>query len=93
MAPLLARIIGLPHRRESCWDRVVRITSETVTDGIREQRFTIGDIPGVLWTPAGAAAVLGLIGSDWLTEIAARITIPVEFVLQWDDEGSRGTPS
>ena len=33
------------------------------------------------------AAVLGLIRSDWLTEIAARITIPVEFVLQWDDEG------
>jgi hypothetical protein len=24
---------------------------------------------------------------DWLTDIAARITIPVEFVLQWDDEG------
>jgi len=29
-----------------------------------------------------------LIGSDWLTGIAARITIPVEFVLQWDDEGN-----
>jgi dienelactone hydrolase len=214
------RIIGLPHRRESCWDRVVRITSETVADGIREQLFTIEDIPGVLWTPAGGsgprplvlighgggqhkkepgvlsrafpyvascgfavaaidapgtgdrpqhpeirrlvaviqerqaagepagpawpalcetvasqlipdwqatldalqelgsvgdsqpvgyyglsqggemgirlaaaepritAAVLGLIGSDRLTEIATRITIPVEFVLQWDDEGN-----
>ena len=31
--------------------------------------------------------MLGLTGSDWLTGIAARITIPVEFVLQWDDEG------
>lgn len=30
----------------------MRITSETVADGIREQLFTIGDIPGVLWTPA-----------------------------------------
>ncbi len=30
----------------------MRITSETVSDGIREQLFTIGDIPGVLWTPA-----------------------------------------
>ena len=37
--------------------------------------------------PRITAAVLGLIGSDWLTGIAARITIPVAFVLQWDDEG------
>jgi hypothetical protein len=142
----------------------VRITSDTVAGGIREQLFTVGDVPGVLWTPADGpgprplvlighgggqhkkepgvlsrafpyvascgfavaaidapgvgdrpedpeimrlvaviqermgirlvaaepritAAVLGLIGSDWLTGIAARITIPVEFVLQWDDEG------
>jgi dienelactone hydrolase len=33
----------------------VHITSETVTDGIREQLFTIGEIPGVLWTPADAS--------------------------------------
>jgi dienelactone hydrolase len=209
----------LLRRRESCWNPVVRITSEAVADGIREQLFTIGDIPGVLWTPAEGpgprplvlighgggqhkkepgvlsrafpyvascgfavaaidapgtgdrpehpeirrlvaavqereaageaagpawpalceivasqlipdwqatpdalqklgsvgdsqpvgyyglsqggemgirlvaaepritAAVLGLTGSAWLTDIAARITIPVEFVLQWDDEG------
>ena len=37
--------------------------------------------------PRITAAVLGLIGNDWLTPIAARITIPVEFVMQWDDEG------
>jgi hypothetical protein len=37
--------------------------------------------------PRIKAAVLGLVGSDWLTEIAAQITTPVEFVLQWDDEG------
>ena len=37
--------------------------------------------------PRITATVLGLIGNDWLTPIAARITIPVEFVLQWDDEG------
>jgi hypothetical protein len=88
----------------------MRITSETVAGGIREQLFTVGDVPGVLWTPAEGsgprplvlighgggqhkkepgvisrafpyvatccfavepritAAVLGLIGSDWLTE-------------------------
>jgi dienelactone hydrolase len=30
----------------------VRVISETVAGGIREQLFTVGDIPGVLWTPA-----------------------------------------
>jgi predicted dienelactone hydrolase len=30
----------------------MRITAEAVADGIREQLFTVGDIPGVLWTPA-----------------------------------------
>ncbi|WJK36996.1 alpha/beta fold hydrolase [Solwaraspora sp. WMMA2065] len=38
--------------------------------------------------PRITAAVLGLVGSEWLTGIAARITIPVEFLLQWDDEGN-----
>ncbi|MEU8076703.1 alpha/beta hydrolase [Catellatospora citrea] len=38
--------------------------------------------------PRITAAVLGLIGSDWLIDTAARITVPVEFVLQWDDEGN-----
>ena len=32
------------------------------------------------------AAVLGLMGHETLTEPASRITVPVEFVLQWDDE-------
>jgi dienelactone hydrolase len=29
--------------------------SKTVCDGVSEQLFTLGDIPGVLWAPAGAA--------------------------------------
>src|SRR2546430_17694653 len=29
--------------------------SETVADGVSERLFTVGDIPGVLWSPAGAA--------------------------------------
>src|SRR5712691_8347298 len=32
------------------------------------------------------AAILGLMGHETLAEPAARITVPVEFVLQWDDE-------
>jgi uncharacterized lipoprotein YbaY len=30
--------------------------------------------------------VLGLGGSPALAEIATRITVPVEFLIQWDDE-------
>uniref|UniRef100_UPI00210E6B2E dienelactone hydrolase family protein n=1 Tax=Streptomyces odontomachi TaxID=2944940 RepID=UPI00210E6B2E len=38
--------------------------------------------------PRITAAVLGLIGSEWLIDAATRITVPVGFVLQWDDEGT-----
>jgi pimeloyl-ACP methyl ester carboxylesterase len=33
----------------------MRFTSETTSDGVSERLFTIGDIPGVLWSPADAA--------------------------------------
>jgi dienelactone hydrolase len=36
--------------------------------------------------PRITAAVLGLVASDGVTEAAASITIPVEFLLQWNDE-------
>lgn len=36
--------------------------------------------------PRITAAVFGLVRSDGLAEAAATITIPVEFLLQWDDE-------
>lgn len=36
--------------------------------------------------PRITAAVFGLVRGDGLTEAAAAITIPVEFLLQWDDE-------
>ncbi|GAB2608715.1 hypothetical protein Aab01nite_60680 [Paractinoplanes abujensis] len=38
--------------------------------------------------PRITAAVLGLMACDWLLDTAARITIPVEYLLQWDDEGN-----
>jgi dienelactone hydrolase len=31
----------------------MRFTSETSSGGVREQLFTLGELPGVLWTPAG----------------------------------------
>jgi dienelactone hydrolase len=36
--------------------------------------------------PRITAAVFGLVGHDTLAEAAARVSIPVEFLLQWDDE-------
>lgn len=39
----------------------MRFTSETASDGVREQLFSLGEIPGVLWTPAGAAGPRPLI--------------------------------
>ncbi|MFE6199780.1 dienelactone hydrolase family protein [Streptomyces sp. NPDC057838] len=39
----------------------MRFISETSSGGVREQLFTLGEIPGVLWTPEGAAATRPLI--------------------------------
>ncbi|MFI1736130.1 dienelactone hydrolase family protein [Streptomyces sioyaensis] len=39
----------------------MRFTSQTSSDGVREQLFTLGEIPGVLWTPEGAAGTRPLI--------------------------------
>jgi len=64
---LVTRIIGLRRQRERWCNPAVRITSDTVADGIREQLFTVGDIPGVLWTPAEGSGprLLVLIGHGW----------------------------
>jgi dienelactone hydrolase len=39
----------------------MRFTSETSADGVCEQLFTLGEIPGVLWTPDGATGARPLI--------------------------------
>lgn len=43
-------------------------------------------VPFVAAEPRVRAAVLGLAGSPGLAGTAARITVPVEFLVQWDDE-------
>ena len=43
-------------------------------------------MPFVAAEPRIGAAVFGLAGHERLAGAAARITIPVEFLLQWDDE-------
>src|SRR3954466_5100143 len=40
----------------------MRFTSEQrLDDGIHERRFTLGEIPGILWTPGSASAPAPLI--------------------------------
>jgi dienelactone hydrolase len=39
----------------------MRFTTATSSDGVREQLFTLGEIPGVLWTPEGAVGTRPLI--------------------------------
>jgi dienelactone hydrolase len=43
-------------------------------------------VPFVAAEPRVRAAVLGLLGSPALAGAAARITVPVQFLVQWDDE-------
>ena len=43
-------------------------------------------LPFVAAEPRVRAAVLGLAGSPGLAATAARITVPVQFLVQWDDE-------
>jgi pimeloyl-ACP methyl ester carboxylesterase len=43
-------------------------------------------IPFVAAEPRVAAAVLGLVGTEGLADAATRLTVPVEFLVQWDDE-------
>jgi dienelactone hydrolase len=43
-------------------------------------------VPFVATEPRVRAAVLGLYGSPALAEPAARITVPTQFLVQWDDE-------
>jgi dienelactone hydrolase len=43
-------------------------------------------VPFVAAEPRVRAAVLGLGGAEVSAEAAARVTVPVEFLVQWDDE-------
>lgn len=43
-------------------------------------------VPLIAAEPRVRAAVLGLGGAEVSAEAAARVTVPVEFLMQWDDE-------
>jgi len=71
---------------------------QAVLDGLAEAGYagpvgywgvslgTLIGMPLAVAEPRIRAAVFGLAGGETLTEAAARISIPVEFLLQWDDE-------
>ena len=42
----------------------MRFTSEASSGGVREQLFTLGEVPGVLWTPGSAPTPLILMGHN-----------------------------
>jgi len=51
--------------------------------------FSLGaaiGVPLIASEPRITAAVLGLVGQHGLVDDAARITVPVQLVVQWDDE-------
>jgi hypothetical protein len=43
-------------------------------------------VPLIAAEPRIRAAVLGLLGAHGLAEDAARIIVPVQFLVQWDDQ-------
>ena len=58
----------------------MRFTSEQrLDDGVLERAFTLGEIPGVLWTPGSASvpAPLILLGQPIDDEIVDRLVLPL----------------
>ena len=49
---------------------------------------TLVGVPLAAAEPRIRAGVFGLAGAGVLAEAAARVRVPVEFLLQWDDEGN-----
>ena len=73
---------------------------QSVLDALRKDASQADDGPVGYWgvslgtaiglplaaaEPRIGAAVFGCLGHETLTEAAARVTVPVEFLLQWDD--------
>src|SRR6266498_41340 len=63
-----------------------RSTGERASSSTRNAIDSAIGVPFVAADPRITAAVFGLAGHETLAEAAARITVPVEFLLQWDDE-------
>ncbi|WP_328752809.1 alpha/beta hydrolase [Streptomyces sp. NBC_00285] len=93
LAPLIADFQALVGRQiVPEWQRVltaVQKLGHVGTGPIGYWGVSLGCVIGVPLTaaePRIRAAVLGLGGAEVPCEAAARITVPVEFLMQWDDE-------
>ncbi|MFI9466740.1 dienelactone hydrolase family protein [Streptomyces sp. NPDC052492] len=93
LAPLIAGFQALVARRTVPeWRAVldaVRRLHHVGTGPVGYWGVSLGcglGVPFVAAEPRVRAAVLGLGGASASAEAAARITVPVEFLVQWDDE-------
>jgi dienelactone hydrolase len=93
LAPLIASFQALVVRQivpewQAVLDAVQKL-SHVGTGPVGCWGVSLGCVIGVPFVAAESrvrAAVLGLGGAEVSAETAARITVPVEFLLQWDDE-------
>jgi dienelactone hydrolase len=93
LAPLIAGFQALVVRQivpewQAVFDAVQKL-SHVGTGPVGYWGVSLGCVIGVPLVAAESrvrAAVLGLGGAEASTETAARITVPVEFLMQWDDE-------
>jgi dienelactone hydrolase len=92
-APLIAGFQALVARRTVPeWRAVLDAVQELPNVGAGPVGYwgvSLGcglGVPFVAAEPRVRAAVLGLGGALASAEVAARITVPVEFLVQWDDE-------
>jgi dienelactone hydrolase len=93
LAPLIAGFQALVTRQiVPEWQAVldaVQELSHVGTGPVGYWGVSLGCVIGVPFVAAESrvrAAVLGLGGAEVSAETAARITVPVEFLVQWDDE-------
>lgn len=91
MAPLAARLNEVVAARAVPeWQTTLDALQKLGFDGpVGYSGLSMGTgigIPFVAAEPRVTAAILGLAGGAGLAETAARITIPVQFLLQWDDQ-------
>jgi dienelactone hydrolase len=93
VAPLIASFQALVARQiVPEWRAVldaVQELSHVGTDTVGYWGVSLGcglGVPFVAAEPRVRAAVLGLGGFEESSETAARVTVPVEFLVQWDDE-------
>jgi dienelactone hydrolase len=93
LAPLIASFQALVARQVVPeWQAVLDAVQQLSHVGIGPVGYwgvSLGCVLGVPFVaaePRVRAAVLGLGGAEVSAEAAAQVTVPVEFLLQWDDE-------